>query len=46
MNDDGKFASCNLYRTRRYPGMQPNIKWLDDPRVFRVGLIDAHSDHL
>ena len=26
--------------------MQPNIKWLDDPRVFRVGLIDAHSDHL
>ena len=26
--------------------MQPNIKWLDDPRVFRVGQIDAHSDHL
>lgn len=26
--------------------MQPDIRWLDDPRVFRVGLIDAHSDHL
>ena len=26
--------------------MQPSIKWLDDPRVFRVGQIDAHSDHL
>ncbi|MBQ2991453.1 MAG: beta-galactosidase [Clostridia bacterium] len=26
--------------------MQPNIKWLDDPRVFRVGQLDAHSDHL
>lgn len=26
--------------------MQPNIKWLDDPRVFRVGQVDAHSDHL
>ena len=26
--------------------MQPNIKWLDDPRVYRVGQIDAHSDHL
>ena len=26
--------------------MQPNIKWLDDPRVFRVGQADAHSDHL
>jgi len=26
--------------------MQPSIQWLDDPRVFRVGQIDAHSDHL
>lgn len=26
--------------------MEPNIRWLDDPRVFRVGLVDAHSDHL
>ena len=26
--------------------MQPNITWLDDPRVFRVGQADAHSDHL
>ncbi|MGN0996037.1 MAG: glycoside hydrolase family 2 TIM barrel-domain containing protein [Candidatus Ventricola sp.] len=26
--------------------MQPNISWLDDPRVFRVGQADAHSDHL
>lgn len=26
--------------------MQPNIQWLDDPRVFRIGQIDAHSDHL
>ena len=26
--------------------MQPNIKWLDDPRVYRVGQLDAHSDHL
>ena len=26
--------------------MQPSITWLDDPRVFRVGQLDAHSDHL
>lgn len=26
--------------------MQPNIRWLDDQRVFRVGQLDAHSDHL
>ena len=25
--------------------MQANMKWLDDPRVFRVGQLDAHSDH-
>ena len=25
--------------------MQPNIRWLDDPRVFAVGRRDAHSDH-
>ena len=26
--------------------MQPSITWLDDPRIFRVGQLDAHSDHL
>jgi len=25
--------------------MQPELKWLDDPRVFRVNRLDAHSDH-
>lgn len=25
--------------------MEPTIKWLDDPTVFRVGQIPAHSDH-
>ena len=25
--------------------MQPDIKWLDDPRIFRVGQLPAHSDH-
>ena len=25
--------------------MQPDIRWLDDPRVFRVNRLDAHSDH-
>ena len=25
--------------------MQANIKWLDNPEVFRVNQIDAHSDH-
>lgn len=25
--------------------MTPEIKWLDDPQVFRVGQIAAHSDH-
>lgn len=25
--------------------MQPDIKWLDDPQVFRVGQLSAHSDH-
>lgn len=25
--------------------MQPDIRWLDDPRVFRVGQLPAHSDH-
>ena len=26
--------------------MQPELRWLDDPRVFRVGRLDAHSDHV
>ena len=26
--------------------MKANIKWLDDPEVFRVGQLDAHSDHV
>ncbi len=25
--------------------MKPDIRWLDDPRVFRVGQLPAHSDH-
>lgn len=25
--------------------MQANIKWLDNPEVFRVNQTDAHSDH-
>ncbi len=25
--------------------MQADIRWLDDPRVFRVGQVPAHSDH-
>ena len=25
--------------------MNPDIKWLDNPEVFRVNQIDAHSDH-
>ena len=25
--------------------MQADIKWLDNPEVFRVNQIDAHSDH-
>ena len=25
--------------------MQPNILWLEDPGVFRVNRLDAHSDH-
>lgn len=25
--------------------MEPDIRWLDDPQVFRVGQLAAHSDH-
>ena len=25
--------------------MQADIKWLDNPEVFRVNQIEAHSDH-
>lgn len=25
--------------------MQANIKWLDDPHIFSVNQIKAHSDH-
>ncbi|MDS1016054.1 glycoside hydrolase family 2 TIM barrel-domain containing protein [Lentilactobacillus buchneri] len=25
--------------------MEPDIKWLDDPETFRVGMLPAHSDH-
>lgn len=25
--------------------MEPDIKWLDDPQNFRVGMLPAHSDH-
>lgn len=26
--------------------MNPSIEWLDQPEVFRVGRLDAHSDHV
>ena len=26
--------------------MIPDIKWLEDPSVFRVVRLDAHSDHV
>lgn len=26
--------------------MKANIKWLDDPQVFRVNQSNAHSDHV
>ncbi len=26
--------------------MQADMKWLDDPEIFRVGVLPAHSDHL
>ena len=25
--------------------MNADMKWLDDPEVFRVNQLDAHSDH-
>ena len=25
--------------------MEAKLEWLDDPRVFRVGKLPAHSDH-
>ena len=25
--------------------MEAEIKWLDDPEIFQVGRINAHSDH-
>ena len=25
--------------------MKANLQWLDDPKVFRVNCLDAHSDH-
>ena len=25
--------------------MNANIKWLDNPEIFRVNQLDAHSDH-
>ena len=24
----------------------PELSWLDDPEVFRVGMLPAHSDHI
>ena len=26
--------------------MKQDLKWLDDPEVFRVGKLPAHSDHV
>ncbi|MGX7327822.1 glycoside hydrolase family 2 TIM barrel-domain containing protein [Enterococcus bulliens] len=26
--------------------MNPSIEWLDQPEIFRVGRLDAHSDHI
>lgn len=25
--------------------MEAKLEWLDDPRIFRVGKLSAHSDH-
>lgn len=26
--------------------MEANLRWLDDPTVFQVNRLDAHSDHV
>lgn len=26
--------------------MKAELKWLEDPRVFRINRLDAHSDHM
>ena len=26
--------------------MEPTLAWLEDPTVFRVNRLDAHSDHV
>ena len=33
----------NKWRCKRQ--MKADIRWLDDPQVFRVNRLDAHSDH-
>ena len=42
MDSDGAFFMC-----RGSKGLEktPDLAWLDDPEVFRVGQIKAHSDH-
>ena len=26
--------------------MKAELKWLEDPRIFRINRLDAHSDHM
>ena len=42
----GCFSGLEDYFTQKGENeMKPDIKWLDDPEVFRVMQLPAHSDH-
>ncbi|KLD58352.1 hypothetical protein WP50_26825 [Lactiplantibacillus plantarum] len=42
VNEHARFYLCNFERSFL---MQANLQWLDDPEVFRVNQLPAHSDH-
>ena len=45
--EDGRCAILKekIEKTMKEESMKPDITWLDNPEVFRVGQLPAHSDH-
>lgn len=45
MEEDKRLVSVTPDCEKERSTMNANIKWLDNPEIFRVNQLDAHSDH-
>lgn len=45
MEEDKRLVSVTPDCEKERSTMNADIKWLDNPEIFRVNQLDAHSDH-